>query len=75
MLQLKRQSLKRTSENQDSMKPERHEAGYWKNFKKPDDATLRKMLSPLQYKVTEKEGTEPPFKNEYDKNKKVWYLC
>ena len=44
-------------------------AAAWKNFKKPDDATLRKMLTPLQYKVTQKEGTEPPFGNEYDNNK------
>jgi methionine-R-sulfoxide reductase len=42
----------------------------WKNFKKPDGATLRKMLTPLQYEVTQKEGTEPPFRNEYDKNKR-----
>ncbi len=42
----------------------------WKNFKKPDNATLKKMLSPLQYQVTQKEGTEPPFRNEYDANKK-----
>ncbi len=45
-------------------------AATWKNFKKPDDATLRKMLTPLQYKVTQKEGTEPPFRNEYDSNKR-----
>jgi methionine-R-sulfoxide reductase len=42
----------------------------WKNFKKPDDAALRKMLTPLQYEVTQKEGTEPPFRNEYDSNKR-----
>ncbi len=42
--------------------------GAWKNFMKPDDASLRKMLTPLQYKVTQREGTEPPFKNEYDEN-------
>lgn len=42
----------------------------WKNFKKPDDAALRKMLTPLQYEVTQKEGTEPPFRNEYDNNKR-----
>ena len=44
--------------------------GAWKNFKKPDDAALRKMLTPLQYEVTQKEGTEPPFRNEYDENRR-----
>jgi methionine-R-sulfoxide reductase len=42
----------------------------WKNFKKPDDATLKKRLTPLQYEVTQKEGTEPPFRNEYNDNKR-----
>jgi len=32
---------------------------------KPDPAELRKRLSPLQYKVTQECGTEPPFRNEY----------
>jgi methionine-R-sulfoxide reductase len=40
----------------------------WMHFKKPDDATLRKNLTPLQYKVTQKGGTEPPFDNEYSNN-------
>ena len=40
----------------------------WRNFKKPDDATLKKMLTPQQYDVTQREGTEPPFKNEYADN-------
>jgi methionine-R-sulfoxide reductase len=40
----------------------------WKNFKKPDDATLRKILTPMQYKVTQKSGTEPAFRNEYADN-------
>lgn len=38
-------------------------------FKKPSDETLRQMLTPLQYKVTQKEGTEKPFDNPYWKNK------
>ena len=38
-------------------------------YSKPDDATLKKRLTKMQYNVTQKEGTEPPFQNEYDKNK------
>ena len=34
-------------------------------FKKPADADLKSRLTPMQYKVTQHEGTEPPFKNEY----------
>ena len=37
---------------------------------KPDDASLRKTLTPLQYKVVRENGTEPAFKNEYWDNKK-----
>ena len=32
---------------------------------KPADDELRKKLTPLQYDVTQKDGTEPPFRNEY----------
>jgi methionine-R-sulfoxide reductase len=35
------------------------------SFKKPTDSELQKKLNNLQYRVTQKEGTEPPFKNEY----------
>ncbi len=41
-----------------------------KKYSKPTDEELEKKLTPLQYKVTQKEGTEPPFNNEYWNNKK-----
>ncbi len=39
-------------------------------FVKPDDETLKRTLTPLQYTVTQEDGTERPFKNEYWDNKK-----
>lgn len=30
-----------------------------------DQDSLKERLNPLQYEVTQKDGTEPPFKNEY----------
>jgi methionine-R-sulfoxide reductase len=38
-------------------------------FKKPSDDEIRQRLSPVQYQVTQHEGTEPPFHNEYWDNK------
>lgn len=35
------------------------------NYTKPTDEALRARLTPLQYQVTQKEGTERPFDNEY----------
>jgi peptide methionine sulfoxide reductase msrA/msrB len=40
-------------------------------YSKPDDTALKKRLTPMQYKVTQKDGTEPPFNNEYHDNKKA----
>lgn len=40
-------------------------------YKKPSDAELRELLTPMQYKVTQHEGTEPPFSNAYHDNKRA----
>lgn len=37
----------------------------WRSFMKPSSEELRKRLTPMQYKVTQKNGTEPAFDNEY----------
>ena len=34
-------------------------------YVKPDDAELRKRLTPMQYEVTQEAATEPAFHNEY----------
>lgn len=39
-----------------------------KEFVKPSDEELKEKLTPLQYKVTQKEGTEHPFVNKYWNN-------
>jgi methionine-R-sulfoxide reductase len=38
------------------------------NYKKPSEAELKKTLSPTQYHVTQEEGTERAFANEYFNN-------
>jgi peptide methionine sulfoxide reductase msrA/msrB len=40
-------------------------------YSKPSDEVLRKELTPLQYKVTQHEGTEPAFQNDYWDNKRT----
>ncbi len=42
----------------------------WENFTKPSDEVLKRTLTPMQYKVTQKDGTEPAYNNEYHDNKR-----
>jgi peptide methionine sulfoxide reductase msrA/msrB len=40
-------------------------------YTRPSDSELRKLLTPLQYKVTQEDGTEPAFNNKYWDNHKA----
>ncbi|KXA89569.1 methionine sulfoxide reductase [candidate division MSBL1 archaeon SCGC-AAA259D14] len=42
----------------------------YEDFEKPSDQELREILTPLQYEVTQENGTEPAFNNKYWNNKK-----
>ncbi|MDT8376877.1 MAG: peptide-methionine (R)-S-oxide reductase MsrB [Mariprofundaceae bacterium] len=42
-----------------------------KEWTRPSDRVLEQQLTPMQFKVTRKNGTEPPFSNEYWNNKKA----
>src|SRR5512134_3141576 len=35
------------------------------SYRKPSDGELRKRLTPEQYDVTQRDGTERPFRNKY----------
>jgi peptide methionine sulfoxide reductase msrA/msrB len=51
--------------------PKKKAAGGNPKYSKPDDEVLKKKLSPMQYTVTQEDGTEPPFRNAYHDNKKA----
>jgi len=36
-----------------------------RTYAKPSDDDLRRRLTPLQYQVTQKDATEPPFRNDF----------
>ena len=37
----------------------------WMDFQRPSQSDLRALLTDLSYRVTQENGTEPPFQNEY----------
>jgi len=60
-------TLTAQSTDMPKMEPSQSSSTQWA---KPDDKQIRKMLTDEQFKVTQHEGTERPFKNPYWNNKK-----
>lgn len=59
-----------TNKNTNTNSTSTHTSTYpWNNFTAEVKAQKIKTLTPLQEKVTQEEGTEAPFKNEYAENK------
>jgi len=54
----------------DSSKAESMMSGGSSKYSKPSDEVLKKKLTAMQYKVTQENGTEPAFNNEYWDNKR-----
>lgn len=53
----------------ESSRKEKKMSGFWKDFKKPAKDELKEKLTDIQFKVTQKDGTERAYKNEYWNNK------
>ena len=50
--------------------PEKSKTEARSDYTRPSEKELRARLTGLQYRVTQEEATEPPFRNQYHDNKK-----
>ena len=66
------QAAEKAVQKKNQEKIQRRSKVPWKEYRKSTEqqSELKERLTPMQFKVTQKEGTEPPFKNEYWDNKK-----
>jgi len=60
--------LEQTWGDEQVWSPSPASASPWQSFTRPPDDELRSRLTELQFKVTQREGTERPFDNEFHDN-------
>jgi methionine-R-sulfoxide reductase len=60
----------RSATNTPAVSPNHTRTNAMGTFQKPSDTELKQRLTPTQYQVTQKAGTEPPFRNEFHDLKK-----
>jgi len=65
------QTVAESSNQQNSERNDSSMSTWNKEYKKPTDEELKKRLSDEQYKITQCEGTEFAFRNEYWDNKRA----
>jgi peptide methionine sulfoxide reductase msrA/msrB len=67
---LYRQGSGRDQFIREAWRPAESQAAAGAAYAKPGEAELRQRLTPFQYHVTQEEGTEPPFENEFWNSKR-----
>ncbi|PYZ95125.1 methionine sulfoxide reductase [Salipaludibacillus keqinensis] len=45
--------------------PEEENIAFWRTYEKEDEEELKERLTPIQFEVTQEDGTEPAYRNAY----------